>query len=528
MNDLICLDNLPLHREREIRGYQAGETTGPNQMFRPRRASADADIRRGLRVTVDRCRDQLINNPSIRGAVRRICNNVIRDGIAPRFLFRDPADPDQLDTAANKAWRTLFDRWAARAGRNGQSYWTMQRLILSAMYSDGECYLHRYWDIPPAPDIPPLRLELIERDQLDLNVDGRLANGNTARQGKEYDSAGNIVAYHLLQYHPGDNLRGYEPRDPVRVPATEIIDVHDTDRISQHAGMPWLASLVMESYDLQEYRDYERIGAKLAAAFGIFVRNNNPTANPLGGIGVIHNSPADLWPGAWQQHVPPLSDYIEPGRIQALPYGTDIVVASHNRPGSQYPVFVKESRRTQSTGLGISYEAYANDYTDASYSSARSGALEERLTYQGIQFFLSESLLDPVCRWFLEAVWLWNGLAPSPLPAGQPADWHVFVQQYPGWQWVDPVNDANASVIRITNGLSSKGREMAMQGLDLDEINDERLSEIRKEKAILQAQLENARLAAEIAALQAQTATPATTTTAKGEFANAGLERPEK
>ena len=72
--------------EREARGYQAGATGGPNMRFHPRRSTGDADIRRGLRLVVDRCRDQAINNPSIRGAIRRIVNNTVRDGIAPRFL----------------------------------------------------------------------------------------------------------------------------------------------------------------------------------------------------------------------------------------------------------------------------------------------------------------------------------------------------------------------------------------------------------------------------------------------------------
>lgn len=486
------------------RGYQAAEMGGANRNFHPRRSTGDADIRRGLRLVVDRCRDQYINNPSIRGAIRRMVNNAVRDGIAPRFRFRNPSGEPL--TEANRAWEALFNRWAIYAGLNRrQSLWTMQRLALATMWSDGEFYVHRAFS-DAIPGIPPLRLELIERDMLDTSVDGDLQNGNLARMGKELDrTTGEIVAYHFLAAHPGD-YNGYRRgiRDTRRIPAADIIDCHEADRISQTAGMPWLASLVMESWDLQEYRDYERIGAKLAAAFGIFVRNDNPVPNLLGGIGGPgFGAPGGDWPGAWGCNVAPLGEYIEPGRIQALPYGTDIRIAEHNRPGTQYEPYVKESRRTQSTGLGISYEAFANDYTDASYSSARSAALEERLSYQGMQFFLSEAFLDPICRWFIESAWQ-AGLNPHPMPgfAENPWPWlESFAQANPGWQWVDPAKDASASEKKIALGLSSHYREAMAAGVDFDENVDELLraetkllevDKIRAERARLQEGTNNA------------------------------------
>ena len=488
LRDLRRLESL------SARGYQAGDATGANRNFRPRRSTGDADIKRGMRLVIDRCRDQAINNPSIRGAIRRIVNNAVRDGIAPRFRFRDRAG--NLDSAANRAWEALFNRWAIYAGLNRrQSLWTLQRLALSTMWSDGEFYVHRTYD-DRIPGIPPLRLEFIERDMLATHIDGDLPSGNLARCGKELDRrTGEFVAYHFLTQHPGDyNAAGYR-HETRRVPASEIIDVHEADRISQTMGISWLASLVMESFDLQEYRDYERIGAKLAAAFGVFVRNNNPTANPLGGIGVVPGQTGHDWPGSWGSCVNPLPDYIEPGRIQALPLNTDIVIASHNRPGGAYAPYVTESRRTQSTGLGISYEAFANDYTGASYSSARSGALEERLTYQGLQFFLSEAVLDPIVRWFIESAWA-AGLNPSPMPgfADNPWPWlESFVQSNPGWQWVDPNNDASASKLKIDNALSSRHRETMQAGVDFDAIVDELILEEEKLARLYELRAANAR-----------------------------------
>ena len=263
-------------------------------------------------------------------------------------------------------------------------------------------------------------------------------------------------------------------------------------------GMAWLAAVVMESFDLEDYRAYERIGAKLAAAFGVFVKNNNPGAlNPLSGIGAAPGTSLDgEWPVNWGKGMP---DYIEPGRIQALPWNTDIVIASHSRPGTQYEPYTKESRRTQSTGLGMSYEAFANDYTDASYSSARSGSLEERLSYKGMQFFLSERMLDQIVRWFIESSWI-SGVAPhrmSDFSINPYPHLESFVQLNPGWLWVDPRNDTQASAQRIEKVLSSHQREMLPQGASFDDVLEEAMDEETKLTPLYELRAKNARLLAE-------------------------------
>ena len=153
------------------------------------------------------------------------------------------------------------------------------------------------------------------------------------------------------------------------------------------------------------------------------------------------------WPTTWAN----MPDYIEPGRIQSIPFGTAIVFPGNNRPGPQYEPFVKESRRQQSVGLGMSYEAYANDYTAASFSSVRSGSLEERLSYQGMQFFIDEDMNQQINAWFIEAAWM-AGINPTPMPDFRfdPYPYIEAVQpQNPGWSWVSPRDDAQASNLKI-------------------------------------------------------------------------------
>lgn len=470
---------------RELyRTYVAGESTGPNQNYRPRNRSADAEIKRGHKLILARARDQAQNNSNISGGVDKICNNVVRNGIRPQYTIKKR--DGSLDAKKNKKMELLFGRWARYADISGHdSFSALQRLILRHVWIDGEVLVHRVFDTS-LKGIVPMRLEIIECDHLDSRIDGVLDNGNIARRGIEYDKAtSRPLAYHVLDQHPGDYLAFARSSASRRIDAVDMIHVYDRRRASQTRGVSWLAAILMEAYDLSEYKNTERIGARLAAAFGIFVKTNYPDMGP--GIG-IPNTQTTTGSGStsWDD----MPDYIEPGRIQGLPHGTDIAIASHNRPGNQYEPYVRESVRGQSTGVGMSYEAFSNDYTSATYSSARSASLEERLSYGGQQAFLNEKVNFLVNAWFFEAAFL-AGLTPAmPGYAADPLPYHeAHTWQNPGWAWVDPLKDSNAVDKGITNVTTTRTRTSAKLGEDWEEIlaeairEEEQLMELYEKKA---------------------------------------------
>lgn len=454
------------HGREVYRTYAAGEPGGPNQAWLPRRRSADADIRRAHKRILPRARDLAQNSSYISGAIERIINNAVRSGIRPQARIRKTNG--EGNESANRALEALWRDWAPHASLSGElTVYAIQRLALRHDIIDGEVLVHRVYD-DSIPGVVPLRLEVLECDHLDATVDGVLPNGNIARRGIELDPAtGRPVAYHLLPYHPGDCLIHVRRADSVRVPAADIIHLYDKKRASQTRGVTRLAAIVMESYDLSEYKAAERIGARLAAAFGVFVKSTMPEFAP--GIGVPETGVSEL------------PDYIEPGRIQGLPYGTEIQVASHNRPGTQYEPYVRDSVRSMSVGAGISYEAFSNDYTNASYSSARSASLEERIFYRGLQQYLNDRLNRRIWAWFLEAAWL-AGLAPR-LPgfADDPRRYSEAVSwQAPGWTWQDPLKDSKAAESAINLATTTRSKIAAQQGEDWDEILEAAIREEEK------------------------------------------------
>lgn len=462
-----------------LRGYVSGTVGGADQQFRPRLRSADADVKAGGRLTMARCRDQYQNNSLIAGGVERMCTNVVRKGIYPQFLFRTP--DGKLDRKANTSWETMFRRWALYCDVTGHdSYGSLQFLGLRHMWFDGEYLVHRVWD-DSLPGVVPLRLELIECQQLDRLVDGELAGGTVARRGVEYDKrTGRPLFYHVLDNHPGDYLALGRRATARRIPAADIIHVWDREMIHQYSGIAWLHAVVMEGYRMDEFRHITQDTARAQAIFAYFLKSQFP--NFQMGPGIPAGGQATPYSPAATGGTVDSKLELNSSMVQKLPSGTEVQAISPSHPGDTYEPFVRDSQRWQSAGLGMSFEAYANNYTDASYASSRSGSLEERLSYQGQQQFIEEKMNRRVVGWFIEAAWL-AGMNPAPMPgyAADPLVWHEKAcGQMPGWTWVDPMNDAQAAEKLIDLVIDTRTDQAAQRGQVFDDVVERQIDEEEK------------------------------------------------
>lgn len=460
------------------RTFAAGSTKDADQLFRPRLRSGDADVKKAYKLVAARCRDQAENNSLISGAIDRICANVVRSGIMPKFQFR--TKDNKLDAKANTAWRTLFLRWSRYCDITGHdSYGGLQKLGLRHMWTDGQFLIHRVYDTS-RPGIVPLRLEMLEFDQLDSMIDGMLSNGNVARKGIEFDpGTARPLAYHILDQHPGDYLALGRRAKTIRIPATEICHIWDRRRISQYSGISWMAAVVLEAYRMEDYRHIVQDGARLQNTFAGFLKSAFPGFQ-LGAGAAFGGQATPFTPASTGAEKAPTE--IQSGMIQALPSGTDVTFADPSQPGSDYEPFVKDSQRWQSVGMQMSFEAFANNYTDSSYASARSGALEERLGYRGEQTFLEEQMGRQMVSWFIEAAYL-AGLSPVSMAnyARDPDYYHEMAEgQFPGWGWVDPNNDAKAAEKLIDLTIDTRRNQSAQRGNDWDTTIDELIDEENK------------------------------------------------
>jgi len=442
--------------------YIAASQKGPYKNWRPKVQSGDDEYKKDYKLILARARDLARNNANISGAIDKICKNVIREGLRPQVQIRDKNN--KLNDKLNQRIENVFKEWSRLkiCDYDGHdTFYSLQKLVLRHLWIDGECFIRKMYDSSLiAYGIVPLRLQIIETEMLDQSVNGMLKNGNEAKKGIEFNKKGQVIAYHFYSSHP----KVFYPNKTVRISASDIIHVFEKKRASMTRGLSSLVPIIMDMYDLGEYQLYERIGAKVAAAFGVFIKTNLPEVmnNPLG----LKNS-----------EIGKLPDYIEPGRIQTLPVGTEIQIASHKRPGDTYKPYVSQCLKSASAGIGISYSSFSNDYTDSSYASERSATLEERLRYQELQNIISEKFNDPVWAWFMDSLYL-SSLIVLPDYYNKRFLYPLFVNWLkPGWSWVDPLKDSRAAEIEIKNKINTRKNILSQKGLDYDEI----LEQIDKE-----------------------------------------------
>lgn len=424
-----------VRRRNALASYSAATLSGPNQAWRPTNKTADEIIKTDHAMLRARARSLVRNSSHVAGAMRKITNNVVYKGIRPQ----------SENETAEKAWK----EWA-----DAVKWHEIETLVVRHWWQDGEIFVHYYPDQDLADaGLIPLGVELLECDHLDTTQTGPDGDGRgTWKQGILLSPTKKPLGYQLYPEHPGDSA-WISYGNSVFLPSLMTDHLFLKDRISQHRGVPWLHSIIMEMRDFSEFQSNERLAQRLMSAFGIFLKTvypeHIPSGAPLGGTGDIT--------------IDDVPDYIEPARVQALPPGVEPYSVSYDRPGRTYEPFVKTSLRGVSTGINMSYEAFTNDYTDASYSSARSASLEERRGYQVQQLFLVNQLHQSAWR----RLWFMNSLTRTVpgIPEVVPVEW-----QFPGWPWVDPDKDSKAAERDIKNGIDSRHEVVSSRGKDYGKI----------------------------------------------------------
>jgi lambda family phage portal protein len=162
--------------------------------------------------------------------------------------------------------------------------------------------------------------------------------------------------------------------------------------------------------------------------------------------------------------------------VQFQPFNPDY-------PSAMFADFVKANLRGIASGLGVAYHALANDLEGVSFSSIRSGTLEERDSWMMIQEWFSSSFLERVfAEWLPSAlafgqVTMVNG---SALPMAKIDKFRPHSWQGRRWEWVDPLKDIEADIAAINAGLKSPQSVAAKLGLDYEDL----LVEIQAAKAL--------------------------------------------
>ena len=399
-----------------------------------------------------RARDLERNNDIAKSVILAFERNVVGRG----FNLQARSGDDELNRLIEKKFKTWCR--ARNCDISGKlSLKEMLKLAVRRPIVDGDIFFRKVYD--SAASIP-FKLQILEPDQLDTSVQFG-ENGNRVKSGIEVDTFNKPVAYWFYKDLPDNYYYSFES---IRIPAREIIHLHTLARSTQVRGISALASSMESIRDAGEYLEAERVKARIAACFAIFVKHEANSGSPYARVNGMKSENGQK------------IDMLEPGIVEHLLPGQSIEVANPGNIPTNTKDFVEQNQRLVGSGQGLSYEMVSRDVSKVSYSSARQGLLEDRKTFEPIQDWLIEHFCYEVyTEWFISAVLA--GELPIKNFWQKKDDYLEHVWIPPGWTWIDPLRDVTASEKELNNNLATLEQICAEQGLDWREVVDQRARE---------------------------------------------------
>jgi lambda family phage portal protein len=466
--------------------------------------SADSEINPFRDRVVGRSRDLTRNDGWSSGAVLRVLDNVIGthlrlsstpDYRALKARFGGAFDAvwaDEFRRAAEALWRGYAEslgHWndVQRELTIGQQF----RLALRHKMVDGEGLAISYW----MPDRVGYGgadyatcFQLVDPDRLCnpyMALDTKYLRG-----GLELDENGVRIAAHIRKAEPYDWYNALESMTWERIEWEDedgwqrVFLDFDRDRAGQHRGMNAFAPIIGHAKMLARYYGLELQQAALSAAFGTYVTSPYDPALVQDAMGADDDAVRELnayqaLRAEWSQQRPALFNGV---KVPTLAPGEKIESVASQHPHSNFGDFAHEMLGLYAAALGVSREQVTQDWSRTNYSSARAALMESWKTLMRRRHDFSVNFATPIyALWLREAM----ELGQLPLPQGAPefveaaASYARCKWLGPARGWIDPTKEPAGAVLRMEAGISTLEHEAAEQGMDWEEVAEQRAVEQR-------------------------------------------------
>jgi lambda family phage portal protein len=436
-------------------GRRMGSWNAPSSG--PNRAMA------GLQTLRNRSRDAIRNEWQAAAAVRVRVANLIGTGIVPRPDTKDEAQKERITAA----W-TAFTKLADADGL--LDYYGMQSLATRSIDEGGEVFIRARPRRANSGYGVPVQFQLLEPEMVPLfDADSwpYMPQGNKIRQGVEFNRVGQRVAYWCYKEHPGDEISGaVSMQDLLRIPAEFIRHVFKPLRIGQIRGVPSPANGLAKLRVVTDFDDAVLARQHTANLFTGFVKKLAPTGD---GIDPISGRAID-----YDEEGAPMAS-LEPGTMQELLPGEDVVFADPPDAGTGYGEFMRWQLMGLSAGDGIPYELLTGDLKDVSDRTIRIILNEFHRACEQEQW---QIIIPGMCDWvyaqWVKYAYLSGGLSKRDAQIGVTWSPHA-------WAFVHPVQDVQGKQLEIEIGLKSRSQVISERGDDPQKVDAERAADKDRE-----------------------------------------------
>lgn len=403
-------------------------------------------------------------------AVEVLVDAAVGIGIGTQMSVRWSKD-ERVNERNNSDAEGVKLAWAEYAGTGPtQHLYDLQALWLRATITEGQCLLYRRYvpnrkvrglrGLKPAP---ALCYEVIDTRRL-ADYLATPAAGGTIVNGIEYDANGDPAAYHVQD--DGYNYKTY------RLPAEHVLHHYRVDRPHQRQGITWLAPVVSSLYMLRDIVEYKLIQYKVQSALSVLVSDDMPNgmAN-MPGLPLAAGQSGTTPAGAKQQ-------FLTPGMIHRVGQGK--VTAFIPSPSADLEPLTKLCLRGIGVGIGISFERLSGNYDGVSFAGGRliENTLKDRVDV--VHSWYCRGVETQLHRDWVDYAQMMGEIIIPPAKA----DPYACAFTRPRWRrGVNPVQEVNAAILAIDNGLSNHRQEMAEAGFDATAIleDESRLKKFAKE-----------------------------------------------
>lgn len=447
----------------------------------PIRAAADAELLSDMGTLVARSRDLDRNTGIAAGAFQTTSDNVIGAGLRLsawpdyRALDKDAQWGETWGRDVESLWKTWADTTACDVA-NKLTFTGLTALVFRSVLQNGEALALPLWMDRPGLSQFKTCLQLIDPDR--LSNPGNMTPTLCLRGGVEMDTYGRPLAYHIRKistwpamFFPAiGGIAGEWECIPAETEwgRKRVVHVYLPDRVDQTRGKPLLTPVLEQFRMLDSYQRAELQSAIVnALVAGIIETPLDPATL------------SELVGGDPNGYLAAKNEYrvqLEGGTFIPLYPGDKMTPFAPDRPAPQFAAFSEFVLRQIGVSMGLPYEQLMKDYSKTNYSSARAALLESWRYFTARRAWLTSYWAQPVYElWFEEAVNA--GLIEAPNFYEQRALYTRSKWIGPGRGWIDPVKEAEAAQVRLATGISTLELECAEQGLDYNDVIDQRMIE---------------------------------------------------
>jgi lambda family phage portal protein len=237
-------------------------------------------------------------------------------------------------------------------------------------------------------------------------------------------------------------------------------------RSGQIRGVPWTVQALIKARDFDDYDDAELLRKKNRASYtGAIVR-------PLYTDDEAKYDPITGEPLSTDENGVPVMN-VEPGSFLSMLPGEDVKLFEGDASGAGYADFVRQQLLGLAAALDAPYELLTGDMSKVNDRLVRVILNEfHRIQMQTQWLVTIPQICSRVWSEFIDAAVL-SGALSAPDYFAKRDDYLKVNWQPQRWDYIHPLQDVEAAGLKIKYGLSSRKRQAAEQGEDIEEIDQE-------------------------------------------------------